>query len=133
MLPAETESSGLMTLASRHSLAQTAARLEALLEQHGLRLFAKIDHAAAAARVGLAMPPTLVLIFGHPAVGTPMMLAAPSLALDLPFRVRLREDEAGRVWLTYNAPAYLARRHALPPASAAKLEGLVAFLQEAAA
>lgn len=132
MLPVETESSGLMTLASRHSLAQTAARLEALLEQHGLRLFAKIDHAAAA-RVGLAMPPTLVLIFGHPAVGTPMMLAAPSLALDLPFRVLLREDEAGRVWLTYNAPAYLARRHALPPASAAKFEGLVPFLQQAAA
>jgi len=123
---------GLIHLKSNYSVSETMARLEAALKDRGLRLFARIDHAAAAAEAGLEVRPTQVLLFGNPMVGTPMMLAAPTLAIDLPFRALIWEDATGQVWLTYNAPDYLASRHDVPDPLARNLNGLVDLLQKAA-
>lgn len=113
-------------------MAETVARLEAGVKEHGLRLFARIDHAAAAEEVGLKMRPTLVLVFGNPRVGTPLMLAAPTLAIDLPFRVLVWEDAAGDAWSTYSAPDCLKNRHDVPKSLGENLNGIVNLLREAA-
>ena len=86
----------------------------AILEAKGVSLFALIDHSGEAKKVGMKMRPTKLLIFGSPSAGTPLMLAAPSLALDLPLKVLIREDDNGRVWVSYNSPDYLKERHGLP-------------------
>lgn len=86
MLPQAEQEHGIVRLQSSHSVAETVGKLQSSLKEHGVRLFARIDHAAAAAEVGLKMPPTQVLLFGNPTGGTPMMLAAPTLAIDLPFK-----------------------------------------------
>jgi uncharacterized protein (DUF302 family) len=80
-----------------------------------VKLFALIDHSREAELVGMTMPPTKLLIFGNPKGGTPLMLAAPSSAIDLPLKILVREDAQGRVWVSYNSPAYLQKRHGLPP------------------
>lgn len=108
-----TPSSGLVSIPSRHSVDDTVARLTALLAEKGIKLFALIDHSGEAAAVGLAMPPTKVAIFGNPKAGTPLMLAAPSIALDLPLNLLIAEDDHGRVHLTYNTPVFLRDRHHL--------------------
>jgi len=77
-------------------------------------LFALVDHSGEAAKVGMTMPPTKLLIFGSPRAGTPIMLAAPTAALDLPLKILVHEDPAGKVWITYNAPTYLQQRHGIP-------------------
>ncbi len=102
---------GLVRIASPFTVAETLDRLAAVVREHGGTVFARIDHAAAAADVGLAMRPTQVLVFGNPKVGTPVMQAAPTLAIDLPFKALGWQDKAGQVWLGYNSPEYLARRH----------------------
>jgi len=86
----------------------------AILEAKGVSLFALVDHSGEAEKVGMQMRPTKLLIFGSPSAGTPLMLAAPSLALDLPLKVLIREDDNGRVWVSYNSPDYLKERHGLP-------------------
>jgi uncharacterized protein (DUF302 family) len=106
--------SGLVSIPSRHSVDDTVVRLTALLAEKGIKLFALVDHSGEAAVAGVAMPPTKLLIFGNPTVGTPLMLAAPSIALDLPLRLLIAEDAHGRVHLTYNAPVFLRDRHHLP-------------------
>jgi uncharacterized protein (DUF302 family) len=110
-----------MQLESRYSFADTVARLRSALESKGLRIFAVIDHRAAAESVGLAMPPTTVLIYGNPAAGTPLMIAAPDFALELPLRVLIREDGLRKVYVTYNPSATLEGKHGLPEGMAAKL------------
>jgi uncharacterized protein (DUF302 family) len=105
---------GLVTLVSRHSVDETVERLEQLLRNKGIKLFALIDHRGEAEKAGLEMPPTRVLIFGNPEAGTPLMLAAPSVAIDLPLKILVREDDSGAVWISYNSPAYLEARHGLP-------------------
>lgn len=102
---------GLVNLASPYPVVETLDRLEAILHAKGATVFARIDHAAAAAEVGLSMRPTQVLIFGDPKIGTPVMQAAPTVAIDLPFKALAWEDDAGQVRLSYNNAAYLARRH----------------------
>lgn len=109
-----TEDNGLIHLASRHSVEETVSRLEAVLAQKGVSIFASIDHSGEAARVGLEMRPTKLLIFGSPKAGTPLMRAAPTIAIDLPLKALIWEDAEGRVWLTYNDPQYLQRRHNVP-------------------
>jgi uncharacterized protein (DUF302 family) len=104
---------GLITLSSPYSVAETLDRLEAVLRNHGVTIFARIDHAAAAQDAGLSLRPTQVLIFGNPNIGTPVMQAAPTIAIDLPFKVLAWEDETGQVWLSYNSTEYLAQRHRL--------------------
>ena len=102
---------GLVRLASPYSVVETLDRLEAGLRAKGITIFARIDHCAAAADAGLSMRPAQVLIFGNPRIGTPVMKAAPTLAIDLPFKALAWEDAAGKVWLGYNSADYLARRH----------------------
>jgi uncharacterized protein (DUF302 family) len=105
---------GIVEIASNHSVDQTVEKLRAILEAKGVSLFALVDHSGEAEKLGMKMRPTKLLIFGSPSAGTPLMLAAPSLALDLPLKVLTREDDNGRVWVSYNSPAYLKERHGLP-------------------
>jgi uncharacterized protein (DUF302 family) len=101
----------LVTLPSAHGASETVERLKALLEQKKIQVFADIDHAAGARKVGLALRPTQVLIFGNPQAGTPLMQSQQTIGLDLPLRALVWEDGAGKVWLTYRRPEALARRH----------------------
>ena len=105
---------GIVEVPSNHSVDQTVARLKGILEAKGVAIFALIDHSGEAEKVGLKMPPTKLLIFGSPKAGTPVMLAAPSIAIDLPLKILIREDPAGKVWVSYNGPEYLQERHGVP-------------------
>ena len=106
---------GIVTIPSNHSVDETVDRLRNILRSKEVTLFALIDHSGEAAKVGMKMPPTKLLIFGNPKGGTPLMLAAPSVALDLPLKILVSEDAQGKVWLSYNSPEYLKERHGLPP------------------
>jgi len=105
---------GIIDARSQHSVEQTVERLTALLLAKGVTLFALVDHSGEAAKIGITMPPTKLLIFGTPKAGTPLMLAAPSVAIDLPLKILVSEDAQGRAWLSYNSPAYLQERHGVP-------------------
>jgi uncharacterized protein (DUF302 family) len=105
---------GIVTIPSRHSVDETVDKLKNILQSKQITLFALIDHSGEAAKVGLEMRPTKLLIFGSPKGGTPLMLAAPSVALDLPLKILVAEDSEGKVWLSYNSPNYLKERHGLP-------------------
>jgi len=105
---------GIVRIASQHPVAETVAKLEAMLQAKNVKLFALVDHSGEAEKVGLAMPNTKLLIFGNPKAGTPLMLASPSAALDFPLKILVAEDSAGKVWVSYNSPAYLRQRHNLP-------------------
>jgi uncharacterized protein (DUF302 family) len=105
--------SGLVTLPSARGSAETVERLKAVLSQKGIQLFADIDHAAEARKVGLSLRPTQVLMFGNPQAGTPLMQGRQTIGLELPLRALVWEDESGKVWVTYNEPEFLARRHHL--------------------
>ena len=108
--------SGIITQPSQHSVEQTVQKLKALLHAKGVTLFALVDHSGEAAKVGMTMPATKLLIFGNPKAGTLVMLAAPSVAIDLPLKILVWEDGQGKVWLSYNSPAYLVDRHGVPGA-----------------
>jgi uncharacterized protein (DUF302 family) len=105
---------GIVKIPSHHSVDETVAKLEAILKSKGVTLFALIDHSGEAEKVGLKMPPTKLLIFGNPKGGTPLMLAAPSAAIDLPLKILVADDSAGKVWISYNSPDYLKGRHGFP-------------------
>lgn len=105
---------GLINLASKHPVDETMQRLETLLGERGVTIFARVDHSGEAAKVGLAMRPTKLLIFGSPKGGTPLMQATPTVAIDLPLKALFWEDPYGKVWLTYNDPQYLQHRHNFP-------------------
>src|SRR5580692_1360544 len=122
---------GLIRIASRYSVSDTLQRLETLLESKGLKIFARIDHSGEAAKAGLEMHPTQVVLFGSPKAGTPVMLAAPSVAIDLPLKALVAEDDQGKVWITYNDPEYLQKRHGIPPGLVKNLAGAGALLQKA--
>jgi len=106
---------GILRAASNHSVEETVARLQSILQAKGVKLFTIVDHSGEAASSGLKMPNTKLFIFGNPKAGTPLMIASPSSALDLPLKILIAEDAAGKVWISYNAPAYLQKRHHLPP------------------
>jgi uncharacterized protein (DUF302 family) len=105
---------GIVEIPSHHSVDETVDNLKAILKAKGVSLFALVDHSGEAEKVGLKMPPTKLLIFGNPKAGTPVMLAAPSAAIDLPLKILVAEDAQGRVWISYNSPEYLRERHGLP-------------------
>ena len=107
---------GIITQPSQHSVDRTVERLTVQLQAKGVTLFALVDHSGEAAKVGMKLPPTKLVIFGNPKAGTPLMLAAPSVAIDLPLKILVWEDAQGKVWLSYNSPAYLQQRHGLPEA-----------------
>jgi uncharacterized protein (DUF302 family) len=120
---------GIVRVPSNSSVDETLHKLQTTLEAKGITLFALIDHSGEAAKVGMKMPATKLLIFGNPKGGTPLMLASPSIALDLPIKILIAEDEQKKVWISYNSAEYLAERHAVPAdllKNLAFVEGLVA-------
>lgn len=106
---------GIVSVRSRHSVDEMVAKFRSVLATKGITLFAVVDHSGGAASVGMKMPATKLLIFGSPKAGTPLMLAAPSIALDLPLKILVSEDSDGNVWVSYNSSEYLQQRHHLPP------------------
>ena len=105
---------GIVDKLSHHSVDETLAKLQAILQSKGIAVFALVDHSGEAAKVGMKMRPTKLVIFGNPKGGTPLMLAAPSIAIDLPLKILIWEDDQGKVWVSYNTTEYLAERHHLP-------------------
>jgi len=105
---------GIVSLPGNHSVEETVAKLKAILQAKSVTLFALVDHSGEAEKAGMKMPPTKLLIFGNPQAGTPLMLAAPSVAIDLPLKILVSQDTAGKVWVSYNSPQYLKQRHSLP-------------------
>ena len=120
---------GVSRIKSKHSVADTAARLGNLLNSKGVKIFARIDQRSEAEKVGLALRPTELIIFGDPKIGTPLMDTYPSLALDLPLKALIYEDTTGDVWLCFNSPEYLAERHGL---ATVPFEAVVRLLEAAA-
>jgi uncharacterized protein (DUF302 family)/uncharacterized membrane protein YidH (DUF202 family) len=112
MAPAAEE--GIISLPSNHSVDQAVENLERILRAKGVTLFAVVDHSGEAEKAGLKMLPTKLVIFGSPKAGTPLMLASPSIAIDLPLKILVAEDREGKVWVSYNSPTYLQERHGLP-------------------
>ena len=106
---------GLVDIPSNHSVEETVEKLKRILQAKGITLFALVDHSGEAGKAGMQMRPTRLLIFGNPKAGTPVMLAAPSSAIDLPLKILIWEDAQGKVWVTYSSPIYLQERHNLPP------------------
>ena len=124
--------SGITRLASQHSVAETVAKLEAMLKEKNVKLFTVIDHSGEAEKSGLKMPNTKLLIFGNPKGGTPLMLASPSVALDLPLKILIAEDAEGKVWVSYNSPKYLQERHQFPEDLLPNIGVIAALAGEAA-
>jgi uncharacterized protein (DUF302 family) len=122
---------GLIHLSSRHTVMETLARLETIVRTKGLTIQARIDHSGDAAKVGLEMQPTKLLIFGNAKAGTPLMMASPSVAIDLPLKALVWQDDAGRIWLSYNSPNYLKERHAIPENLLQNIAGIGPICSEA--
>jgi len=121
---------GMVHLNSPYSVAETAKRLEALLQVQGLTLFCRIDHSGEAEKAGLKMRPTQVIVFGSPKGGTPLMVAAPTLAIDLPLKALIWEDASGKVWISHNSPEYLKQRHHIPDELLKNIAGIGPLLQK---
>jgi len=109
-----TSDNGIVSRPSYHSVDETVAKLKGILQAKGVTLFALVDHSGEAEKAGMKMRPTKLLIFGSPKAGTPLMLASPSVAIDLPLKILIAEDADGKVWVSYNDPAFLKNRHNLP-------------------
>jgi uncharacterized protein (DUF302 family) len=122
---------GLIHLSSPHSVPETLARLETIVQAKGLTIVARIDHSGDAAKAGLAMPPTQLLIFGNPKSGTPLMIASPGIAIDLPLKALVWQDASDKVWLSYNSPAYLKERHAISDTLLQNIAGIGPICAEA--
>ena len=124
-----TIASGIKTLPTKNSVDETVERLKNILQLKGVILFSIVDHSGEAAKVGMTMPPTKLVIFGNPIAGTPLMLAAPTSAIDLPLKILIAEDGNGSVSVSWNDPGYLQNRHGLP----AELAGNIAVVEAIAA
>lgn len=124
---------GLLSLLSPYTVEETVQRLESLLNERGITVFARVDHSGEAAKVGLSMRPTKLLIFGSPKQGTPLMQAAPTTGIDLPLKALIWQDELGKVWLTYNDPGYLQVRHRFPNELVVNISGAAALFAKAVA
>ena len=125
-------SHGIESVPSSRGFEETVAHFEQLLAAKGMMLFAKIDFTGDGKRAGLTMPRTMLLVFGDPKGGTPVMVAAPSSALDLPLKVLVSEEADGQVWMSFNAPEYLAQRHAIPAELVANIAGIRGLVGAAA-
>ena len=122
---------GIIDVSSRYSVPETLARLQSILKEKGIRVFDLVDHSGEAEKSGLKMRPTQLLIFGNPKGGTPLMVAAPRLAIDLPLKALAWQDEDGKVWLSYNSPEYLQQRHGFPPDLMKNIAVIGALIQKA--
>jgi uncharacterized protein (DUF302 family) len=112
---------GIISIPSHHDVDATVKRLTGILDSQGVKIFAVIDHSGEAEKAGLPMRNTKLLIFGNPKAGTPLMLAAPTVALDLPLKILVWEDASGKVWLAYNSVEFIRQRHNLTPGLAANI------------
>lgn len=126
------EDQGIVRIPSHHSVAVTLDRLESLLKERGVKVFARIDFSGDAERAGLAMRAEQMLIFGNPKAGTPLMLAVPTAGLDLPLKALVWEDAGGSTWVAYNDPQYVVKRHALSPNLGANLAAVIPLIERAA-
>lgn len=122
----------IVRLRSTHSFDETVARVRDALASKGIALFAVIDHSGEAAKVGLKMPPTKLIIFGNPRAGTPLMLASPMIAIDLPLKILVSEDESGAAWISYNSPEYLQQRFDIPSNLLSNISGIEGLARLAA-
>ena len=122
---------GLVHVASSHSVPETLNKLKTAIEARGLKIFTLIDHSGEAEKAGLKMRPTELLIFGSPKGGTPLMVAAPTLAIDLPLKTLVWEDADGKVWVSYNSPDYLQQRHGIPADLVKNIAGVGALVEKA--
>lgn len=126
------EGNGVVSVRSQHPFAETMQKLERTLTSKGFKIFAIVDLGAEAVAAGFRMPPTKLVIFGDPKLGTPVMLGAPSAALDLPQKILIGEDPGRQTWLSYNSPAYLAKRHSIPEDLLQNISGIEALVQAVA-
>jgi uncharacterized protein (DUF302 family) len=131
-MSASESDAGIKSIAASAGVDRTLDQLEALAKQRGMTIFARINFAKDAAAAGLQMRPTQLLILGNPVGGTPLMVAAPFTALDLPLKVLAWEDAAGRAWLSINTPEYLQQRHGFPLSLLPNIAGLEKLVQAAA-
>ena len=122
---------GMIHLSSPHSVTETLARLETIVKAKGLPILARIDHSGDASKAGLSMRPTQLLIFGSAKAGTPLMIASPTVAIDLPLKALVWQDTDDKVWLSYNSPDYLKQRHALPENLLQNIAGISSICAEA--
>jgi uncharacterized protein (DUF302 family) len=122
---------GLVHLRSPYSVPETLKRLESLLQAKNLMVFARVDHSGEAEKAGLAMRSTQLIIFGSPKAGTPLMVASPTLAIDLPLKALAWADAEGQVWLSYNSPDYLKQRHQIPDDLVKNIAGAGTLLEKA--
>ena len=122
---------GIISKESKYSVAETLDRVGALLRSKGIKIFARVDHSGEAEKVGLKMPPTQLLIFGNPKGGTPVMLAAPTAAIDLPLKALAWQDADGKVWLSYNDPEYLKKRYGLTDDQIKTIAGTGSLIEQA--
>lgn len=129
--PAMAPDNGMAHLSSPYSVTETLKRVEALLQEKGLTIFCRVDHSGEAEKVGLKMHPTQLILFGSPKGGTPVMVASPTIAIDLPLKALVWEDAGGKVWVSYNSPEYLQKRHNVPD-DLVKNIGVVGALLQAA-
>ena len=125
-------SQGIVRIPSHYSVANTVDRLESLLKDRGVMVFARIDFGGDAGRAGLTMRPEQLLIFGNPKAGTPLMVAVPTAGLDLPLRALVWEDADGKVWIAYNEPQYVVKRHGLAAAFSENLAAVIPIIERAA-
>jgi len=121
---------GIISKPSKYSVPETLDRVEAVLREKGIRVFARVDHSGEAEKVGLKMPPTQLLIFGNPKGGTPVMLAAPTAAIDLPLKALAWQDGDGKVWLSYNDPEYLKKRFGLRDEQIQTIAGIGSLIEQ---
>jgi uncharacterized protein (DUF302 family) len=127
----EPPNNGLIHLSSPYSVPETLARLESIVQSKGINILAQIDHSGDAEKAGLVMPPTKLLIFGNPKSGTPLMIASPTVAIDLPLKALVWQDNKGKVWLSYNSPNYLQQRHDIPDDLLKNIAGIGPICEEA--
>jgi uncharacterized protein (DUF302 family) len=122
---------GIISKPSKYSVTETLDRVDALLRSKGIKIFVRVDHSGEAEKVGLKMPPTQLLIFGNPKGGTPVMLAAPTAAIDLPLKALAWQDDDGKVWLSYNDPEYLKKRYGLTDDQIKTIAGTGSLIEQA--
>jgi uncharacterized protein (DUF302 family) len=122
---------GIISKESKYSVPETLDRVDALLRSKGIKIFVRVDHSGEAEKAGLKMPPTQLLIFGNPKGGTPVMLAAPTAAIDLPLKALAWQDGDGKVWLSYNDPEYLKKRYGLSDDQIKTIAGTGSLIEQA--
>jgi len=131
MPPEDEPVKGMVHVPSKYTVPDTLQRLKSVVTSHGLTIFARIDFSGDAAKVGLQMRPTQLLIFGNPKAGTPLMIASPSIAIDLPLKALAWQDATGRIWLSYNTPEYLKERHELPDKLVKNISAIGGLIEKA--